>query len=78
MTILRLFTALFAVPLRSNFPENAQLPLVREWKLIGKGSFVAQHWYNNLSATDTIHAFILAYSVPQMHYRNLFQLNIQL
>jgi len=41
MNILRLFTALFAVLLLSNFPGNAQLSFVPEWKLFGKGSFVA-------------------------------------
>lgn len=70
MNILRLFTALFAVPLLSNFPGNAQLSFVRDRKLIGKRSFVAHHCYNNLAATDTIHVFILDYSVQQMHSRN--------
>ncbi len=70
MNILRLFTALFAVLLLSNFLGNAQLSVVPEWKLIGKGSFVDNHWYNNLAATDTIHAFILDYSVQKMHYLN--------
>lgn len=78
MNILRLFTALFAVLLLSNFPGNAQLSFVPEWKLIGKRSVVARRWYNNLATTDSIHAFILDYSVQQMHYRNLFQLDTQL
>ena len=70
MNILRLFTALFAVPLLSNFPGNAKFSFVRDRKLIGRGSVVAHRWYNNLSATDTIHAFILDYSVQKMHYLN--------
>jgi photosystem II stability/assembly factor-like uncharacterized protein len=52
MNILRPFSTLIAVLLISYFSVNAQLSFVPEWKLVGKGSFVASHCYSNLAATD--------------------------
>ncbi|MFN8359935.1 MAG: hypothetical protein U0264_08460 [Candidatus Kapaibacterium sp.] len=52
MNILRPLIALIAVLVLSFLPSNAQLTFVPEWKLVGKGSFVASHCYNNLAATD--------------------------
>ncbi len=53
MNILRSFSALtFMVLFTSFLPSIAQVTFVPEWKLLGKGSFVASHCYSNLAATD--------------------------
>lgn len=53
MNILRSFSALFLLVLFTSFlPSRAQIPYVPEWKLVGKGSFVADHCFNNLAASN--------------------------